>query len=1681
MSELSFDTSAANTAVSITSGLSLGQCIKQTAEESQADQWFELQPTFEKEWHTLQGEPSSQVTDTGDLSELPRNVTKRQSASGSTKPVFQLLGQTNFGNTSRLTEESGGQNVASQMQKSTGNVKDLCLTSVSEPHYSTTHKMTRVPPEESLKIVEEPLTMEQLSNILEKDDSLAQRVQDLLDDDYERKSCESLDHVTVNSNTDNEYLKDPTVKASLTEFDVQEQDSAFTTLEGVDHSDTIDHNVPEMLKQTLPPFETDMDKIISCLSRKSDPFGSLNTSKSTEYGDLPDTVDIPPDIIQRLNNMRLLDKNNVSPKEAWVEPSSKTGISLDSQRPIEAVKDAKVESEAPISGNVQYHLGSNPSTPQFPIDEENLKQLQTYIEKKTGEPTISPLVAGSLIPQSHVNSTSPLVDGDYFKRTVVTPSLATVGEEQPVQQDTATSSGLNRLTVETSAIDPLLYPNSNVVDSENLKRSEPEGMSPPVVNAAGNLLRTTSSTAKCGEKQSLEAAGQIIRQTSLDEGKDTFPHIDKRELVSKDVSNAEDQIVDTSLADESILARIKSVLSESISRQHIGSSICAPSHGVVRSDASFASSVDSLAMQVKALLLEEVDNKNENPETSQANLSQVIENFEQTDLWKYVRQFLPPGDLNQEMEVQKDEDDTHANESSPDVSLNHTLLAKIRAEFEKEKAIHVPFVQGDSTKPLVEMLPTPQRQHTDVQNLTQRPETTSLQKTSVRMQQPNKGFKPGQEATGSPQTSHLVVENMLRTGKSHTETIPGIPDFSRSVYSPVEAEGKELKHLPVSGKEKNDVKGSFHAGNDVPSPNISVDKKTSDKLQLTLNWRLENPKDQDIRISSFRTEDSGSVNVVEHESATESQMVILPSDDEKSIHAKEENESSSRKKEKKSPFSCNSLNDVQQSFHTIPTHRFSSTPTKANEHSGQKFGFQPSGGILSSPSRSYKSRIHPQRSHRQTPINGSCLKSPQRKTSKTSPAKKLYDKNRSPNKSMLQDRITVHDWLSSPDRKQYKAIEKVLPTFDELMSKQESKEKKHNYDSHHLITTSKETKNEVVEKNPEDEHTSLPSKSNYSYALEEPTKLMSDRLLSTVTPATTARDVTPTIKKLTKDQQQQASQLPKTGPPSSLCLEVEENDSYQNLSATDNQVTSVQYDSSPLGSRLSDVEMHRRMLHQASSSDDRDVLLKSKSKTSLLSAFDDFHTLDENVQKQILKKLVELLQQKQKPGKKAQKVSTPSRDLFRPATMQPNLSVLHETSQNSNAAVCDSDSTEYCELPSSQQTTVVKEESSVRKVLGVDESKAEQIMKRLLKKIEKQKLDESRKSGRKHDKRRVVSSSTPERNHAPLILPEASSIASTDTDASKSVRYIHVKRHAPIKKKKVTYVEELSSSEPTIVKIKRKPKKSETVMKRVVLHDRSVQANVEEESSVMSHDIATNFPSPTPSQHKPKRSKRVQTHVSTENKENDGLNDTITIHSPPNKVQPSTKQGKKVPSDQRFSSFYVEFTKDSHSKKEAEEIIPMRESLAWYEPFKYQPPWMDTHKRNLEKEGLVRISLQEALSNNLPEFVSKSRERQRRITINAEERRLQEVWAEERQRVFGVKSDHRKQSKSTTAFPFKRRVELTRRQVVQETRDKYGQLPEVVKRKQEEERKREYATNRLKAQLFKKKVQNKILGKLFAD
>ncbi|XP_067277475.1 serine-rich adhesin for platelets isoform X2 [Pseudorasbora parva] len=182
---------------------------------------------------------------------------------------------------------------------------------------------------------------------------------------------------------------------------------------------------------------------------------------------------------------------------------------------------------------------------------------------------------------------------------------------------------------------------------------------------------------------------------------------------------------------------------------------------------------------------------------------------------------------------------------------------------------------------------------------------------------------------------------------------------------------------------------------------------------------------------------------------------------------------------------------------------------------------------------------------------------------------------------------------------------------------------------------------------------------------------------------------------------------------------------------------------------------------------------------------------------------------------------------------------------------------------------------------------------------------------------------------------------------------------------------------------------------------------------------------------------------------------------------------------------------------------PQRESVpslsqAWFEPYSKIRPWREPsreplrerqnqqeHERPTESRtapetdisnkpaALVRISLQEALALHRPEFVSRSRERMKRLGLLVEERRLQAVFSREREELFNCPGP----SRPLRPVPVPRRRVVPRREMVQRSKEKYAQLPEVQKRKEEERRRAEYCSYRLNAQLFNKKVTNRVLGK----
>uniref|UniRef100_A0AAZ3Q9B8 ALMS motif domain-containing protein n=1 Tax=Oncorhynchus tshawytscha TaxID=74940 RepID=A0AAZ3Q9B8_ONCTS len=144
--------------------------------------------------------------------------------------------------------------------------------------------------------------------------------------------------------------------------------------------------------------------------------------------------------------------------------------------------------------------------------------------------------------------------------------------------------------------------------------------------------------------------------------------------------------------------------------------------------------------------------------------------------------------------------------------------------------------------------------------------------------------------------------------------------------------------------------------------------------------------------------------------------------------------------------------------------------------------------------------------------------------------------------------------------------------------------------------------------------------------------------------------------------------------------------------------------------------------------------------------------------------------------------------------------------------------------------------------------------------------------------------------------------------------------------------------------------------------------------------------------------------------------------------------------------------------------------------------------------ALVRISLQEALELRRPEFVSRSRERVKRLVLQVEERKLQVVFSRERNELFNQprRPGRLSQPAGTAVFqravPKKEMVLRSKQRSGQEQeagsnnrgarrRRMYEQLPEVQRRREEEKRREEYRSYRLNAQLYNKRITNRVLGR----
>ncbi|XP_032147606.1 Alstrom syndrome protein 1 isoform X3 [Sapajus apella] len=279
--------------------------------------------------------------------------------------------------------------------------------------------------------------------------------------------------------------------------------------------------------------------------------------------------------------------------------------------------------------------------------------------------------------------------------------------------------------------------------------------------------------------------------------------------------------------------------------------------------------------------------------------------------------------------------------------------------------------------------------------------------------------------------------------------------------------------------------------------------------------------------------------------------------------------------------------------------------------------------------------------------------------------------------------------------------------------------------------------------------------------------------------------------------------------------------------------------------------------------------------------------------------------------------------------------------------------------------------------------------------------------------------------------------------------------------------------------------------------NKGIQAgNLEIVNGVKKHtrDVGMTFPTPSSSEAKLEEDSDV-TSWSEEKHEEKTL---FTAYPMDRKL----KRNKKI--SHEGVSWFVPVENESGSKKEN---MPKMcgPGVSWFEPLTKTKPWREPlREQNWQGQHLngrgslagpgredgrdalkpfVRATLQESLQLHRPDFISRSGERIKRLKLIVQERKLQSMLQSERDALFNI--DREQQSHQNCMRSLPKRVFLaaqknkpiSKKEMIQRSKRIYEQLPEVQKKKEEEKRKSEYKSYRLRAQLYKKRVTNQLLGR----
>ncbi|NXX13917.1 ALMS1 protein, partial [Podargus strigoides] len=152
---------------------------------------------------------------------------------------------------------------------------------------------------------------------------------------------------------------------------------------------------------------------------------------------------------------------------------------------------------------------------------------------------------------------------------------------------------------------------------------------------------------------------------------------------------------------------------------------------------------------------------------------------------------------------------------------------------------------------------------------------------------------------------------------------------------------------------------------------------------------------------------------------------------------------------------------------------------------------------------------------------------------------------------------------------------------------------------------------------------------------------------------------------------------------------------------------------------------------------------------------------------------------------------------------------------------------------------------------------------------------------------------------------------------------------------------------------------------------------------------------------------------------------------------------------------------------------PLREKNGqeWQQSAMVQPAGPERDAGNRSLRPFVKLTLQEALAVHRPDFISRSGERVKHLKLVMEKRRIRSE--SQREELFNPpekRKGHRNASHMLSDRGFlirKKRIIISKHEMVQRSKRIYEQLPEVQKKREEEKRRMEYNSYRLKAQLYK--------------